>query len=801
MKNNIANSNSSMAPSLPPPPPPPELPGLKSKTKNSPLPPLPPPPPPLLPDFMKTKTNDGVPPPPPPPPALPGFMQSASTEVLPLTKTNVDEKLCPKPPSPPPLPGILSGISSVIDSPVESKVARPTKQTLPVEVQSLDSTILSSSTKPKPKLKQMHWDKIDNIANTFWTGIEPDKLSDRLMERGILREVEKVFVAKYSAIKMKPSVLDKSIEQKKKSYLSRDLAQQFGINLHIFSHLLPTELVLKILHCDDEILTNISVLEFFNSDVLSEISDSTLRNFKPYSTDFTSLTESKKGSNKDPDILERPDRIYLELCFNLRHYWKSRSRALLLTQTYQKDYLDLVKKLELVDDANTSLRKTENLQNVLGLIRSVGNFMNDHSKQALGFRLDTLSRLKFMKDEKNSMNFLHYIERIVRNEFPEFGSFVDELSPLQSVQNLSIEQLESDCNEYERNINNVLSSISKGNLSEVESFHPEDKVLLKLTKPMERAQTKSSLLQLHWKRTNEEFTSLMEYFGEDSDDGQSKNQFFKKIVGFINEFKRAHVENIQREEEQRAYEKRKRMLEESKSAFKQASKTKNQKDQGRPKMDNDEEDDEDESTKERINSAENENNENNRLSKGSDAIDLLLENLKSSTPSTTSSTSRDMRRKRRSQVLSMYSAKDAATDLFGENDVTEAQTALVTEYESVNLLKRRLTSRKNQAVNEKTPKNDQVYLRAQAMLHQLRKETDRCDNGVPTNIREEKYGEDQGRRTDQLQEVIIERNDGDIVEKTPTQKDDISLVKLIDVPESLTGIEPIEVEHEPTNSA
>lgn len=57
----------------------------------------------------------------------------------------------------------------------------------------------------------------------------------------------------------------------------------------------------------------------------------------------------------------------------------------------------------------------------------MGNFMNDASKQATGFKLGTLSRLVNVKDEKNQRTFMDYIEMSIRNKFPEWQVFVDEL--------------------------------------------------------------------------------------------------------------------------------------------------------------------------------------------------------------------------------------------------------------------------------------------------------------------------------------------------------------------------------------
>lgn len=576
-----------------------------------------------------------------------------------------------------------------------------------------------ATVRPKTRLKQMHWEKIDDINQTFWRDIEHEPVSDKLVEKGILEEVEKVFAAKSSAIKLKKDV-DRSGEREgalvptkhKISYLTRDLAQQFGINLHMFASLEVEQLVMKVLHCDSEVLGNLSVLEFFTSDSLMEISDSMLRNFMPYSLDFTRLL---REPNKDDHELERADRLYLRLCFDLRHYWKSRSRALLLTETYQREYQEMTKKLEMISEACESVRNSEGLRNVLAVIRSVGNFMNDTSKQALGFKLDTLQRLKFMKDDSNSMTFMHYIEKIIRNTFPEFGSFVDELNSLNFVHNISIEQVDHDCQEYEQTIVNVTNSMLKGNLSDPSTMHPEDRILEHIRLPLERARAKNSLLQTRLNKTLSGFYSLMEYFGENSDDNTSRNSFFDKFVSFIREFKKAHVENIQREEDQRAYEARKQMMEESLNIKRNRKKKREQDEKANMTTDENDGKNDNEDGNEDDKRDDDDDDEDSDIDDSSSTavIDSLLERLKASAP--THSSAKDRKNaNRRSKALSFYSTMSLEDMKEQEDMFVDAK-----EYESVSSLRRRMSERKPTLMSSKA---DDIMTRALAMLKQLREE-------------------------------------------------------------------------------
>ena len=122
------------------------------------------------------------------------------------------------------------------------------------------------------------------------------------------------------------------------------------------------------------------------------------------------------------------------------------------------------------------------------------SFMNDSSKQAQGFKLSTLQRLTFIKDEKNSMTFLNYVEKIIRENYPEYTNFIEELDPVLSVTKVSIEQLTNDCKEFSQSILNVERSIEIGNLSDPSKFHPLDKVLNKVVPVLPDARKKADLL-------------------------------------------------------------------------------------------------------------------------------------------------------------------------------------------------------------------------------------------------------------------------------------------------------------------
>lgn len=527
---------------------------MQSPTKIENQPAVPPPPP--LPDMLsKTIAHSAIeenaaPRGMPPPPPLPTSIFKPPLDPKP-------EKGEDGPPLPPPLP---------FDLLTKSHREKEGKPNFGKEMESerensnavkTENSKESVTLEPKIKLKQIHWNKLDDVEKTFWKEVDKKKLTETLFDKGVLCKFEEAFAAKPTTRISNKKSRQINSQEKSISFLPQDLLQQFGIRMHMFSSILTKDLILKIIHCDKDIIDCSNVLEFFNNDSILNISESTLMKYVPYSRNFEDPDSIPQKSTEE---LERADRIYVELCFNMRHYWKSRSRALLFIHNYKKEYFDLSDKLDLLDEANNCIKNCDSLRYIFAVILTVGNFMNDPSKRALGFKLDTLLRLRFMKDGTNTQSFIEYIEKIVRNTFSEYGSFVDELSPLHKVANILIEQVESDCKDYEKSFHNILTSKTKGNLSDPSKLHPEDRILKVIDHSLDDMKTKNSLLQFHFQKTMKENIALVEFFGEPSSEVGVRNQFFNKIMSFVDEFKKAHFSNVQKEEVLRAQEARKHRI-------------------------------------------------------------------------------------------------------------------------------------------------------------------------------------------------------------------------------------------------
>lgn len=511
-------------PALPPSSdlPPVQSPGIMPGFENGPPPPPPPPsptPPVMAPPMPGFSAGPPPPPPPPPPPSMPGTPRTPSAPgFMPMAP--------PPPPGPPPMPGAPPLPGSLKGG----FLPQPQYSTAP--------TIGLPFIRPKKKLKALHWEKVDAPQVTVWAAHTPTHASKEekyleLSRKGVLDEVEKLFMAK----EIKKLGVGGAKKSDKKQIISSDLMRTFQISLAKFSQAPVEEIVRMIIHCDKEVLDNNVVMDFLQKDDICVIPDNTAKLMAPYSKDWTGPDALKTAREQDPLELTREDQIYLQIAFELRHYWKSRIRALVLTRTFEPEYDEISNDLKEVVRVSESLRDSVALMNILGLILDIGNYMNDSNKQATGFKLSSLGRLGMVKDDKNESTFADMVERIVRNQYPEWEGFVDDIGGVVAAQKLNVEQLQLNAKKYIENIRNVQSSLDSGNLSDSRKFHPQDRVSQVVQRSMKDARRKAEQMQLYLEEMTRTYNDIMTFYGEDSTDENARRDFFAKLALFVTEWK------------------------------------------------------------------------------------------------------------------------------------------------------------------------------------------------------------------------------------------------------------------------
>lgn len=475
------------------------------------------------------------PPPPPPPPPLPsGLLRIASSDFL---------------PPPPPIPTFFGR-----NSKIANKNGAPAPPPLPPALITASSL---GRKRDRAKMKHIHWDRINNVSNTLWTRINNDRIMSSLKKAGVLKDVEEAFKA--AELSAKAHRFKAKINRsERKTLLPRELQQQFGINLHQYSDLTVGQFVAKVLKCDTELLKNTTLIQFFNWEELLSLSPSIMSKFKPYSSiDFAG---KKVEPKMDPDTLARFDRIYLELCYEHRKYWRARSKALILASSYERDYRDLLRKLTLVDKSIASIKTSEAFPEVLGVIKSIGNYMNDDSKRIDGFKLSALQRLTFLKNSTNTGTLLHFIEKVIRSNFPDLAVIVDDFRELAKVSRVSMSLLREEIVKYENAVSSCNRNFTDGCLSSTAKIDSKDKIRDYMGHILHKSGKHAEFLKAHMKTTFADFDDLMVYFGENSNESTAREEFFQKFQTFIEEYKKVHTENVRAEEEERAMEIRKKMI-------------------------------------------------------------------------------------------------------------------------------------------------------------------------------------------------------------------------------------------------
>lgn len=379
--------------------------------------------------------------------------------------------------------------------------------------------------------------------------------AEKFKEKGIFDNMEDLFAA-FEA-KVKSGQRKKEIE--KKSFLSQQHKQEFDICLQPLNKDSDMEVVLKILHCSPEILNRPKIMELLGKQELCDIPNTLGKNLEPYSTEWNSKGIVSKP-DKDPNELARPDRIYLETIYNLNHYWRSRMRILNLITTFKEDYEIINDQLNKVEEASRSIEDSDSLKMLFEVILLLGNYMNTDSKKAFGFRLSTLQRLSFLKNNKNSMSFLQFLETIIRNDFPEIQRFVEDIKPVKNATRISIEHLEKDSVALISSVSNIDASLSTGNLSNPGLFHPEDKFLKIVYRELPNMRRNIEKLENKKIIILEKFYNVMKYFKEDPESDEfARNTFFRKFSDFLESYEKTSKENIAAEEIQRKIEENERM--------------------------------------------------------------------------------------------------------------------------------------------------------------------------------------------------------------------------------------------------
>ncbi|XP_037813759.1 formin-J-like [Lucilia sericata] len=442
--------------------------------------PEPPPPPPA----------PGLPPPPPPPPA-PGL-----------------------PPPPPPPSG--PGLPPPPPHPLQMSCALVPQQNIP---------------KSSTKLRMINWSKIpahkfQNKSNIYTT----IKMNDRQCKNAInFKSIEELFSLQ---TKKKPNKIKdeldgcgavKKFEKGPKKVQLLD--GQFSMNISIFLKQFKgysLEDIVQLIENGDNKIMDLEKLKDLVKFVQKE--------------DGVKSVETFQGDDK---LLADAER-FLYLLLKVPNF-KLRIDSMILKEEYALNLTYLEPSLNAIIQAGNDLMKSEKLKEVLGFIILLGNYVNSggYAGNAIGIQIASLTKLTELKANKTGMHFLHKIVMELENYNAELLDFTNELSFLQNVYKVNIDEIEKDF----KNLENALDIIRR----QIELPTTQEDIKQQMSEFLHNAADKIETLKKLLEEMNALRITMAEYFCEDVATFKME-ECFDIFYKFCEQFKQSLKENQKRQE-------------------------------------------------------------------------------------------------------------------------------------------------------------------------------------------------------------------------------------------------------------
>ncbi|XP_022948710.1 formin-like protein 20 isoform X2 [Cucurbita moschata] len=559
--------------SPPPPPPPPPLPpppsshvaskssalvrGNAPKHRAPPVPPpppvrkaqpqLPPPQPPRSPGALLSPrlSNAGAfPPPPPPPPPIqkapPHLTQGRQALKSPTTcvvSSSLPSPICnvPSPPQPTtgPLPLVPSpsrpsggmsphpgakGVNSSTDVKTSSVVrGRGFSRSL--------GTGVAATGPQRSSLKPLHWSKVTRVLQgSLWEELQRFGDPESAPEFDVA-ELETLF----SVTVPKPIVDSggksggrrKSVGSKLDKVHLIDLRRANNTEIMLTKVRMPlSDMMAAVLSMDESIL-DVDQVE-------------NLIKFCPTKEEMELL----KGYCGDKEKLGKCEQYFLEMMQVPRV--ESKLRVFSFKIHFSSQIVEFKKSLNTVNSVCQEVKNSCKLKEILKRILCLGNMLNQGTARgsAIGFRLDSLSKLTDTRATNNKMTLMHYLCKVLASKSPSLLDFHLDLSSLEAASKIQLKSLAEEMQAITKGLEKVkqelVASESDGPISE--AFRKTLKGFVTL------AEKEVESVTVLYSATGRNADALTQYFGEDP-----ARCPFEQVTGtlfhFTRSFMKAHAEN------------------------------------------------------------------------------------------------------------------------------------------------------------------------------------------------------------------------------------------------------------------
>ncbi|XP_042859347.1 inverted formin-2-like [Penaeus japonicus] len=145
--------------------------------------------------------------------------------------------------------------------------------------------------------------------------------------------------------------------------------------------------------------------------------------------------------NDDVEKLGSAERFYLELV-KVPHY-QVRLQGMIQMEEVKPAVEELKPQISMILKVSDQILSNESIRDFFAYILTLGNFINmgSYAGNALGFRLNTVSKLWETRGNRPGLTLMHYVVQTVQDEELEILDFTKTLGDLSKVARLSVDGL------------------------------------------------------------------------------------------------------------------------------------------------------------------------------------------------------------------------------------------------------------------------------------------------------------------------------------------------------------------------
>jgi hypothetical protein len=244
--------------------------------------------------------------------------------------------------------------------------------------------------------------------------------------------------------------------------------------------------------------------------------------------------------------LAEPDKFMLSL--KDIPFLSSRMECWVFKHKYINEIGGLRADIESVIKACKELKESKEFVEFLTIILAVGNYLNSQGpkKNAYGFKLSSLKKLKETKTSDNSSNLEEYLVQYMKKEYPSTLEFYSTLSHISQAKRVAASLVK----ELMNMVKSGLSLLEKQiDLCTNSSMPSGDKFLSTFVPFQEKAENEYKIIVERNDKLEKELAEIAELFDEDKNSlVQKPEDFFSNLDSFITSWQTTRIQLEKKEE-------------------------------------------------------------------------------------------------------------------------------------------------------------------------------------------------------------------------------------------------------------